>query len=341
MPRAFVAGASGAVGESVVRHLLQSGWTVTASMHRRRPDVAARLRGAGAAIAMHDLDRDADWTASASDSDAWIFITRLERTMRALACAERLPPRIVAFSSNNVAVHPEAPAYRALAAAEAALRQRAPCAAILRPTMIYGDRRLSAVTRLLQLARWSPLLPLPGSGEALTQPVFADDLGRLAAGLAGSATAGVYAVGGPDVVSMRSFFAAIALAVGSSPLIAPTPPALLQAAAWLPFLAFSKAQAERTERDRIAAPQTPLPPELVPRTALRGGLQAHLAAVRGASGKAPALARRARRGSRRASRRSGSSLRCVHAEFRAGFSTQRLTRRNQQRGRARRPSRHR
>lgn len=290
MPRAFVAGAGGAVGEAVVHHLLSQGWNVIASMRRPRPGVSARLAAAGARVIMQDLDREAGWSVDAGVCDAWIFTTHLERTLRAMAHAGRLPPRIVAFSSNNVAVHPEAVTYRALAAAERALRERAPHAAIVRPTLVYGDARLPTVTRLLRLARWSPVLPLPGSGRARVQPVFADDLGRLAAGLAEISANGVFAAGGPEVLSMHAFFTAIAAAAGAMPAIVPMPNFVLRSAAWFPFLGFSKAQAERAERDRVAVQQALLPAQLAPQMGLRRGLLAHLATMQAVSGRSPAHA---------------------------------------------------
>src|SRR5690606_39772229 len=109
-------------------------------------------------------------------------------------------------SSNNVAVHPEAATYRLLGAAEAALRARHGDVAIIRPTLIYGEPRLQTVAQLMRRARAWPLLPLPGSGRALTQPVFYGDLGRAAAVLAEQGEGGGFAGGGPDLVSLRELW---------------------------------------------------------------------------------------------------------------------------------------
>lgn len=283
---ALVIGAGGAVGEAIAHELLAHGWRVAASMRTRREEAIARLRRAGAEIAFHDIARDASWTAQRYD--AIVFATHLPLALAALENSDIGAAHVVAFSSNNVAIHPEAPAYRELARAEAALRTQMSDAAIVRPTMIYGDPRLRTLARLLAWARRSPVLPLPGSGKARVQPVFHEDLGRLAAGLAERRAAGVFAAGGPDVVSMRDLFEAAAYAAGARRMILPIPTPLLRIAAPLtsPF-GFSAAQAARADVDRLVAPQTPVPDALMPRVGLAEGL-ARLAAALGLSGGSPA-----------------------------------------------------
>jgi len=49
---------------------------------------------------------------------------------------------------------------------------------ILRPTMIYGSSRDRNMCRLVgHLKKW-PVMPMPGSGENLQQPVYVDDVAR-------------------------------------------------------------------------------------------------------------------------------------------------------------------
>jgi NADH dehydrogenase len=275
---ALVVGAGGAVGEAAAQALAALGWRVTASMRTQRPDAAERLRRSGANVVSHDVEEEG-WPDG--DYDAAVFVTRLDLTVRALERAAGLSAsRVVAFSSNNVAVHPEAEIYRRLAAAEEALRARCPGAAIVRPTMIYGDARLPTLTRLMRMARKWPVLPLPGSGRARVQPVFHEDLGRVAAGLAAVEAPGVYAVGGPDVVTMRQLFEAAARAARARCSFVAIPAALLRVAApALSFIGFSDDQVARAERDRLAVTQTPLPADLAPRTALAEGLARHAAAI--------------------------------------------------------------
>lgn len=274
--RALVAGAGGAVGEAAAQALLRGGWRVTASMHQQRDDVATRLAAAGAEIVRHHLPDDDAWLDAAQACEALVLTPNLTITNAALAEASLADKRVVVFSSNNVAADAQAPSYRALAEAEQALRARFARLAIVRPTLIYGDPRLPTAARLVRMAQRWPVMPLPGSGRARVQPVFHDDLGRLAAGLAeADAPSGVFAAGGPEIVTMRALYAAVAEAAGVRRVVAPLPVALLRIAGVL-----SAEQAARADADRIAIAQDALPLHLTPRTTLREGL-AHLVSAMG------------------------------------------------------------
>jgi len=276
---AFVAGAGGAVGEATALALRRAGWRVVASMRTRRADAIARLEAAGARVVSHDLPGDNGWARDAAGCEALVFTTHLSITLAALDAAPSVR-RIVVFSSNNVAADADAPSYRALAQVEAAVRARFAHAAIIRPTLIYGDVRLATLTRLIQLARRSPVLPLPGSGRALVQPVFHGDLGALAAGLAeGDAPRGVFAAGGPDILTMRDLYRQAARAAGSRPLVISTPANFLAA-----LKLISSEQAARAETDRSAIGQDELPAAFIPRTPLSVGLAHHARTVFGAPG---------------------------------------------------------
>lgn len=272
--RAIVFGAGGAVGEATAHSLIARGWHVMASVHTRRDDAIARLTENGVIVSYDDLEKDGDWIGAAAGRDVIIFATHLTLTNAALERIGTGAKRVVAFSSNNVAVQPDAKAYSSLAAAEAALRARHPGAAIIRPTMIYGDPRLPTVTRLMRMARNWPLMPVPGSGSALVQPIFHEDLGRAAAWLADNDVAGVFAIGGPDAVTMRALYRYAARAIGSRARTVTVPLWLLRVGA--PALAalnlYSRDQTLRANRDRLPVKQTELPPELVARVGLKEGL---------------------------------------------------------------------
>lgn len=274
--RALVVGASGAVGEAAAHALRAQGWDVCATMRRRDHAAAQRLDAAGAEVAALDLASPDRLAALTADCDAAVFAVHLELTMAALAHAHA-PARVLAFSSNNVAVDPASATYRALAEAEAAVRAARPDAILIRPTLIYGDPRLPTLARLMRLARRSPILPVPGSGRARVQPVFHADLGRLAGGLlARDAAGGVYAAGGPDVLAYRALYAAISRAAGAHNLVIGVARPVLRLGRALAGRAFplSREQIERADVDRLAAPVDPVPPDLVPATPLAAGLAA-------------------------------------------------------------------
>ena len=63
-------------------------------------------------------------------------------------------------------------------AGEAALLASGRSGVMLHPTMIYGAQGEDNVQRLAALLRRLPVVPLPGGGRALVQPIHQDDLTR-------------------------------------------------------------------------------------------------------------------------------------------------------------------
>lgn len=280
---AVVVGAGGAVGESAAAHLIAAGWRVTATMRRMQPIVAARLEAMGATVTK--LDLTAPFSADIfRGADAAVFTPILTLAARAAPVLRSADvPRVIAFSSNNVAIDARSSTYRALAAAEATMHAAAASTIVLRPTLIYGDPRLRTLARVIAFARRSPILPVPGSGRALQQPVFYDDLGKIAAMLAhdGAEPSATYALGGPDIVSMKALFEAAAEAGDARPQLMPMPQWAMAVGKQImgERFPFDDAQIARVEHDRLAVAQTPLPEAFAPRTDLRTGLARLVAAM--------------------------------------------------------------
>jgi uncharacterized protein YbjT (DUF2867 family) len=104
---------------------------------------------------------------------------------------------------------------------------------ILRPTMIYGapgDRNLS---RLLALLARVPVLPVPGGGRHLQQPVHvADVAGAVLSAVERPASAGItYDIAGPEPLSFGELLRVTARTVGSRARFVPVPLSPLVAAA--------------------------------------------------------------------------------------------------------------
>jgi len=96
---------------------------------------------------------------------------------------------------------------------------------IIRPTMVYGavgDRNMS---RLLRLLRRSPVVPLPGRGERLQQPVHVEDLASaiVAAVDRPTAVGRTYNIAGPVGLTLRELLVQAGAAVGRSPHLIPFP----------------------------------------------------------------------------------------------------------------------
>jgi uncharacterized protein YbjT (DUF2867 family) len=104
---------------------------------------------------------------------------------------------------------------------------------ILRPTMIYGapgDRNLS---RLLELLCRAPVLPIPGCGRRLQQPVHVADVAdAVLAAVRRPATVGAcYDVAGPEPMTFAELLRISAASVGSRTRLIPMPLAPMVTAA--------------------------------------------------------------------------------------------------------------
>lgn len=185
--------------------------------------------------------------------------------------------RLVAFSSNNVAIDPDADIYRRLAVAETNLSLALPQSVLLRPTMIYGYPGDGNLSRLLALLRKLPLVPVPGQGLALQQPIHVEDLARAAAhALDITGPEKTFALGGPDKISLRDLLTTAAQALGKPARTLTIPREALNAAAALRKtglpLPVTAAQLNRLEKDKTT--EGPTLPGWSPTINLRQGLNA-------------------------------------------------------------------
>ena len=75
---------------------------------------------------------------------------------------------------------------------------------IIRPTWVYGPGDVS-LNRFLGFAKLLPFIPMFGNGKQDMQPVFIDDVGRVAAdaALRPEAANKLFELGGPEVLSMN------------------------------------------------------------------------------------------------------------------------------------------
>lgn len=120
---------------------------------------------------------------------------------------------------------------RGVIAGEAALLGSGRNGVMLHPTMIYGATGENNVRRLAALLRRLPLVPLPGGGRAMVQPVHQDDVTRAVRAALERSWRGphVLVVAGPEPVSYAGFVRAVARAAGlRAPRIVPVPAAPLR-----------------------------------------------------------------------------------------------------------------
>jgi uncharacterized protein YbjT (DUF2867 family) len=105
---------------------------------------------------------------------------------------------------------------------------------MLHPTMIYGAQGEDNVQRLEPLLRRLPIVPLPGGGHALVQPIHQDDVTRAIRAALVHPWHGPHSlvIAGPNSLPYADFVRAIATAAGlRPPRIIPLPAAPLMALA--------------------------------------------------------------------------------------------------------------
>jgi nucleoside-diphosphate-sugar epimerase len=125
---------------------------------------------------------------------------------------------------------------------------------ILRPTMIYGAPGDRNMERLLALLQRTPLVPMPGRGDRLQQPVHVADLAQAivaAAERVGEFT-GSLEVAGPEPLTFRQVVEQAATAVGRRPRFVPVPLGLVRGAVGVQERILRNPRLKREQIDRLA-----------------------------------------------------------------------------------------
>jgi uncharacterized protein YbjT (DUF2867 family) len=232
-----VIGASGRSGLALCRALLAAGVPVV-------PVVRDPEKWAATGIAVPP--RIADLTDPAALAAALAEATRIVSCAHARHAAAILaasPPaaRFVFLGSTRKFTRWPDGHGNAVLAGEAAFLASGRSGLMLHPTMIYGAAGENNVRRLANLLRRLPLVPLPGGGGALVQPIHQSDVTRAIVAALGHAWDGpaTLVIAGPEPLPYADFVRHVAAAAGlRRPRIVPVPAAPLIAAAtllrWLP-----------------------------------------------------------------------------------------------------------
>ena len=226
-----VIGASGRSGTVLCRALAADGIAFVPVVRNPAKWQAAKLPGAPAIAELADSARLRDALAAA----ALVVSCAHARYVPAILAAA--PPgvrRFVFLGSTRKFTNWLDGHARGVLAGEAAFLQSGRPGVMLHPTMIYGAAGEDNVQRLAALLRRLPLVPLPGGGRALVQPIYQDDLTRAIRAALAVEWRGPEAIvlAGPDRISYAGFVRAVARAAGlGSPRILPVPAWMLQIAA--------------------------------------------------------------------------------------------------------------
>lgn len=234
-----VIGANGRSGAALCRALAAAGRPTIAVI--RRPQAWQAL-GIAAESRQADLADRPALAAALADATVVVSCAHARHTQAILAAAPRNARLVLLGSTRRFSRWHDAHGSLVLAG-EAALLASGRPGIMLHPTMIYGAEGENNVRRLAALMRRLPLLPLPGGGRNLVQPIHQDDLTRclLAAIDHPWQAPRAMIVAGPTKLRYADFARAIARAAGMRrPLIVPVPAWLLMAlaplTALLPFL---------------------------------------------------------------------------------------------------------
>lgn len=226
--RVHVTGGSGFLGSSVIPRLVAAGHEPTALA--RTSVAAARVRALGAQPISGDLDDPAsiDAAFAASGGEALVNLASLGfgHAPAIIAAAEEVGMKRAVFVSTTSIFTRLATASKPIrVAAEDAIRASALDWTIVRPTMIYGRPGDRNMARLLRGLRRLPVVPLPGGGTGLQQPVHVDDL---AAAIVRTlelphSVHRAYDLAGPEPLTLRAVLMEGAAAVGRRPRLVTVP----------------------------------------------------------------------------------------------------------------------
>jgi uncharacterized protein YbjT (DUF2867 family) len=227
-----VIGATGRSGLALCRGLLADGIPVVPIVRNPEKWAAARLRGKARQADLRDREA---LRGALTDATRVVSCAHARHTPGILAVAPESALLVLLGSTRKFTRWPDAHGNGVLAG-EAALLGSGRSGVMLHPTMIYGAQGEDNVQRLAKLLRRLPMMPLPGGGRFLVQPIYQSDVTRcirsaLARRWDGPAS---LVIAGPEPVRYTDFVRAVATAAGHrKPLILPFPAAPLIFAARL------------------------------------------------------------------------------------------------------------
>lgn len=176
-PRVLVTGATGFTGRRAVAALIRGGYVVTAFV--RATSDRSVLAGHPVAFAVGDVGDEATLRSALAGQDVLVNLASLgfghAPGIVSAARAEGIR-RSVFIGTAAVRTTLPAASKAVRLEAERVVLSAGIGATLLRPTMIYGAPGDRNMERLVRWVRRLPIVPVPGSGRGIQQPVHVDDV---------------------------------------------------------------------------------------------------------------------------------------------------------------------
>jgi uncharacterized protein YbjT (DUF2867 family) len=236
----LLTGATGLVGSALLRRLIAEGQPVRCLVRDPRRLGPQRVR---VQIALGDLADPPSFRNAMRGVSAVVHLAASIRdqprgsieelaaiaTWRMVEAAQRAGvEHFVFFSALGASTHHRARLFRAKALAEQAVRESDMHSTVLAPSLVYapGDRWLRMLERLSLL----PVMPVSGSGKAVCQPIWAEDVAGCVIGAIreerdGEQTSKRYELAGPQTLSYDEVIHTALRSIGRERALAhiPTP----------------------------------------------------------------------------------------------------------------------
>jgi uncharacterized protein YbjT (DUF2867 family) len=231
----LLTGATGQVGAALVRRLTAEGRPVRCLVRDSRRLGPERVR---VQIALGDLTDPPSFRNALRGVKTVVHLAASGRdqplgsieelngiaTWRLVQAAERAGvEHFVFFSALSASVHDRTRFLRAKALAEKAVDESSLRHTVFAPSLVFtpGDRHLSFLERLALL----PIVPLPGRGRALFQPIWAEDVARCVVSALdrNGDAAERYELAGPDTLTHTAVADLALRAAGRTRPLVPVP----------------------------------------------------------------------------------------------------------------------
>lgn len=243
----LVTGGTGFVGRHFIQRLRKEGSSVR--VLARKPENAGLLRDLGVELVRGDLEDIASLEKAAAGAERVVHLvgiiqetrrasfqgTHVDGTRNVLDASKKVGVRRF-FYLSALGTRPAAKSsyHKTKWAAEDLVRTSGIPYTILRPSLIYGTGD-GFTTRLSEMIKLSPFLPVIGQGRSKVQPIFIDDVVScmVKAVTTDAFLNKEYEIGGPEQLTYEKVTVALAEALGIRRPVLHMPLALMKPAAGL------------------------------------------------------------------------------------------------------------